>query len=475
MEPLSAGSVAAEPISGSVQALSWLLFCREFLMSRIGMLTAACVMLPILGLILKPVFKAVRRFAVSVHVWLHRPPLWTIQLGALHLQLQEQYSSRFDKLEALLTTKLLELEERQTAGLVQMTTRQANDATEVSDSLHRAIKASSHQVSLDDGQLQRLRDLLSTEVAETQKVIKHHESILSGACKEVAEVKKMLSQHDGVFEGVNKQCKVLETLLDGVLAQGREIFQDHQGASKNILEKLTEKLVALDKLVDVIVQAVQKSANESHGGFVRLEQKMDKNHQSWWSEHGSLKSMVSAMIPMVREVRPAVCEGLPKGVSEVLRETTGVRSRVDDLPVDRAMQGLSEIIRVVHESKESLDQIWSWMSDLSRQVLEVSSLVQETETKVLDRLPKIPARKPPNQTGGASSSTQTDHPPAQQATHAVPETIRLQETIPAGPTQPIFVAAQSPVPQLIVAPPGHADPNIMLTPQQAAVIRSAFR
>ena len=184
--------------------------------------------------------------------------------------------------------------------------------------------------------------------------------------------------------------------------------------------------------------------------------------------------MVSAMVPMVREVRPAVCEGLPKGVSEVLRETTGVRSRVDDLPVDRAMQGLAEIIRVVHESKESLDQIWSWMSDLSRQVLEVSSLVQETETKVLDRLPKIPARKPPNQTGGASSSTQTDHPPAQQATHAAPETIRLQETIPAGPTQPIFVAAQSPVPQLIVAPPGHADPNIMLTPQQAAVIRSAL-
>ena len=272
---------------------------------------------------------------------------------------------------------------------------------------------------------------------------------------------------------LNKQCKLLETTQDGLLAQGRETFQELQASSKHTLEKITEKLVALDKLVDVISQAIQKVSNETHAGFVRADQKADKNHSTWWTEHGSLKAMLSSIVPMVREVRPAVCEGLPKGIAEVLHETNGVRGRVDDLPVDRAMHGLSEIIKVTAESKDSLDQIWSWMSDLSRQILEVSSLVQETETKVLDRLPKIPARKPPSQSGATSSASQTEQP----AAHG-PETIRLQESIPASSTQPIFVATsnpmQQPMPQLLLAPQG-TESSFVLTPQQAAVIRSAFR
>ena len=147
--------------------------------------------------------------------------------------------------------------------------------------------------------------------------------------------------------------------------------------------------MALDKLVDVIVQSIQNVSNETHAGFVRAEQKADKHQSTWWSEHGSLKAMVSSVVSMIREIRPATCEGLPKGIAEVLHETNGVRGRIDDLPVDRAMKGLSDIIHIVQESKESLDQIWLWMSDLSREILEVSSLVQETESKVLDRLPKF--------------------------------------------------------------------------------------
>ena len=110
--------------------------------------------------------------------------------------------------------------------------------------------------------------------------------------------------------------------LTASLAQGRELFQDQQGASKNILEKLTEKLVALDKLVDVISQSIQKVSNETHAGFARAEQKADKNQATWWSEHGSLKSLLSSVVPMTRKIRPIACEGLPKGLPSFFTRPT---------------------------------------------------------------------------------------------------------------------------------------------------------
>ncbi|OLP89895.1 hypothetical protein AK812_SmicGene28607 [Symbiodinium microadriaticum] len=434
------------------EALSWALYFQEFFGNRTVQTAVLCLLAPLLVVLAKHAFKIVVRVCLAAHGWWMAPPRWTLQLGALHLKLQEEYAARFDKLESLVSLRLQEMEERQTAGQVQSTTRQAAEMADSFDKIHQAVKQGAQKVSLEDAQLKQLQDLLSNEVVATKKAMTKQESLL---------------------ESLLKQCKVLETTQDGLLAQGRETFQELQASSKHTLEKITEKLVALDKLVDVISQAIQKVSNETHAGFVRADQKADKNASTWWSEHGSLKAMLSSIVPMVREVRPAVCEGLPKGIAEVLHETNGVRGRVDELPVDRAMQGLSEIIRVTSESKDSLDQIWSWMSDLSRQILEVSSLVQETESKVLDRLPKIPARKPPTQTGATRSAAQTEQPTAQG-----PETIRLQESIPASSTQPIFVAASNPMPQpmpqLLLAPQGTETPFV-LTPQQAAVIRSAFR
>ena len=445
-------TLAVDSPSASVQALSWALYFQELFGNRTVQTAVLCLLAPLLVILAKHAFKIVVRVCLAAHGWWMAPPRWTLQLGALHLKLQEEYAARFDKLESLVSLRLQEMEERQTAGQVQSTTRQAAEMADSFDKLHQAVKQGAQKVSLDDAQLKQLQDLLSNEVVATKKAMTKQESLL---------------------ESLLKQCKVLETTQDGLLAQGRETFQELQASSKHTLEKITEKLVALDKLVDVISQAIQKVSNETHAGFVRADQKADKNASTWWSEHGSLKAMLSSIVPMVREVRPAVCEGLPKGIAEVLHETNGVRGRVDDLPVDRAMQGLSEIIRVTSESKDSLDQIWSWMSDLSRQILEVSSLVQETESKVLDRLPKIPARKPPTQTGATSSAAQTEQPTAQG-----PETIRLQESIPASSTQPIFVAASNPMPQpmpqLLLAPQGTETPFV-LTPQQAAVIHSAFR
>ena len=444
-------ATAPDAPSASVQALSWLLYLQEAAGNRAVQTALLCLLAPVVAVLFRHASKLARRVALAAHGWWMAPPRWTVQLGVLHLKLQEEYTAKFENLERHISLRLQEFEERQTAGQVQMETRRAAELADAFDRLHQAVKQGAQQVSLDDVQLKQLQDLLSNEVVATKKAMTKQESLL---------------------ESLNKQCKLLETMQDGLLAQGRETFQELQSSSKHNLEKLTEKLVALDKLVDVVSQAVQKVSNETHASFVRADQKADKNNSNWWTEHGSLKAMLSSIVPMVREVRPAVCEGLPKGIAEALQEINGVRGRVDDLPVDRAMQGLGEIIKVTMESKDTLDQIWSWLSDLSRQILEVSSLVQETETKVLDRLPKIPARKPPSQSGATSSAAQTE-----TQTHG-PETIRLQESLPASSTQPIFVAApnpmQQPMPQLLLAPPG-TESSFMLTPQQAAVIRSAFR
>ena len=373
--------------SASVQALSWLLYLQEAVGNRAVQTALLCLLAPVLAVIIRHASKLARRVALAAHGWWTAPPRWTVQLGVLHLKLQEEYTAKFESLERHISLRLQEFEERQTAGQVQLETRRAAELADAFDRLHQAVKQGAQKVSLDDAQLKQLQDLLSNEVVATKKAMTKQESLL---------------------ESLNKQCKLLETMQDGLLAQGRETFQELQSSSKHNLEKVTEKLVALDKLVDVISQAVQKVSNETHAGFVRADQKADKINSTWWTEHGSLKAMLSSIVPMVREVRPAVCEGLPKGIAEVLQETNGVRGRVDDLPVDRAMQGLGEIIKVTMESKDTLDQIWSWLSDLSRQILEVSSLVQETETKVLDRLPKIPARKPPSQSGATSSAAQTE-------------------------------------------------------------------
>ena len=106
------------------------------------------------------------------------PPRWTVQLGVLHLKLQEEYAARFDSLERHITLRLQEPEERQTAGQLQLETRQASELADAFDRLHQAVKQGAQKVSLDDTQLKQLQDLLSNEVVATKKAMTKQESLL---------------------------------------------------------------------------------------------------------------------------------------------------------------------------------------------------------------------------------------------------------------------------------------------------------
>lgn len=397
----------------------------------------AMIVVPLLLYGGKRCFSLVRRGLTALNAWRKRPATWAIQMGALQLQMQEAQNERFMQLHK---------------GVEEMFAKQLQNTNMAQQEILAAVKAGAQKVTLDDMQMKQLRDLLGQESSETRKAVILHTTLL---------------------EDVAKQQKVLETCQDGALAQGREILQDQQNASKHLegkINDLSDKLIKLDKLVDVAANNMAKLSNELHVGLVRAEQKAEKNHAQWFTEQGSLKALVNTTAPMIREVRNIVVDKLAQGLVDLQNEANGIRGRIDDLPVDRTLRMLADIQHVAGESKDALDQLWSWMTDVNRQVLEINSLVQDMENKVLDRLPKIPARKPPNQHGATTQGTNTD--PPQQPAHG-PEVIRLTETVPASSTgPPLFVAAQAPMPQIYV--PG-ADPQYMLTPQQAAVIRSAFR
>ena len=82
----------------------------------------------------------------------------------------------------------------------------------------------------------------------------------------------------------------------------------------------------------------------------------------------------------------------------------------------------------------------------------------------MERLPKLRARKPPNQSGGTSTGVNTDH--------AGPETIRLQETVPQT-AQPLFVSP-APAAQLVMVPPPAQGAPLLLTQQQQDALAGAY-
>ena len=217
-----------------------------------------------------------------------------------------------------------------------------------------------------------------------------------------------------------------------------KINKQHPRATIERIGELSDKLIALDRLVDALSGSLQKISNECHVGFTRAEQKHEKLSGSITSDMGSLRTQVNNMIPMLRECRANISEKLVPASSALAQEADGIRGRIDDLPVDNIMRYLGNTESEVLQVKESVDQVWSWLSDITRNIQDINGRVQELDDKVTERLPKLPPRKPPTQTGATSTGTNTDvqqHPP---------ETIRLQETIPA----PLYVSAAAPAPQL---------------------------
>ena len=217
----------------------------------------------------------------------------------------------------------------------------------------------------------------------------------------------------------------------------------------------------LDRLVDALSSSLQKISNEIHVGFTRGDQKAEKNHSQWHSENGSIKSYVTSIIPMIRETKANV-DKLGQSATEQATESDGIRRRIDDLPIDAIMRHLGCTEHITGEVKDTLDQVWSWLTDICRNVQDVTQRVQELDEKVMERLPKLPARKPPTQTGASSTATNTDPP------HG-PETIRLQEAVPAA-SHPLFV---SPAPVIMAPPPGQGAP-LLLTPQQQDALQRAY-
>ena len=362
------------------------------------------------------VLKAVQRGMVSLWrafcAWWARPPAWTIQLGSLQLHLQQAQTEKFEHLEAMFLQQSEDY--RKTMNSQSDEHRKAMESR--LQDLQQAVQQGYQKVTLDDSQLKQIKSLLIQESSETRKVAITHKDLL---------------------EEVAKQQKVLETLQDGSLAQVREVLQDQQAASRAAIERigeLSDKLIALDRLVDALSGSLQKISNECHVGFTRAEQKHEKLSSSITSDMGGLRTQVNNMIPMLRECRANISEKLVPASSALAQEADGIRGRIDDLPIDNIMRYLGNTESEVLQIKESVDQVWSWLSDITRNIQDINGRVQELDDKVTERLPKLPPRKPPTQTGATSTGTNTD---VQQQP---PETIRLQETIPA----PLYVSTAAP-------------------------------
>ena len=113
---------------------------------------------------------------------------------------------------------------------------------------------------------------------------------------------------------------------------------------------------------------------------------------------------------MIRETRANVAEKLAPAMAELAQEADGIRRRIDDLPIDSITRYLGNTEHTVQEVKEAVDQLWSWLTDICRNVQDVNGRVQELDEKLLERLPKLPSRKPPNQTGSTSAGSTQMHP-----------------------------------------------------------------
>ncbi|CAE7576067.1 unnamed protein product [Symbiodinium sp. CCMP2592] len=310
--------------------------------------------------------------------------------------------------------------------------------------LHAAVKSGAQQVTLDGAQLKQIKDMLSQESSNTRKAVVLHKDLL---------------------DDVAKQQKVLETLQDGSLAQVREVLQDQQAGTRQICDRATElsdKRIALDRLVDALAGSLQKISNESHVGFTRAEQEAEKNHNMWVSENGSVKSYLNRAVPLIRGSKENK-DKIAQGMTELAEECDGIRRRIDDLLIDRIMRHLGSTEHVVGEIRESLDQVWSWLTDICRNVQDVTSRVRELDERLMERLPKLPARKPPNQSGGTSTGTNTERE------HQPLQTIRLQEAVPASSSRPIFVSTAQPF--IVAPPPGQGAPLILTQAQQDALQR----
>ncbi|CAE7607351.1 unnamed protein product [Symbiodinium sp. CCMP2592] len=368
--------------------------------------------------------KHVRRVVQRLREWYKQPPAWQI---TVELMQQESFDRMCNELEKRLHLHSQSNKEHLVDNLAV---------------LHQAVKSGAQQVTLDGAQLKQIKDMLSQESSDTRKAVTLHKDLL---------------------DDVAKQQKVLETLQDGSLAQVREVLQDQQAATRQICDRvgeLSDKMIALDRLVDALSGSLQKMSNESHVGFTRAEQKAEKNHSMWVSENGSVKSYLNTAIPLIRGSKENTDKTV-QTMTELAAECDGLRRRVDDLPIDPIMRHLGSTEHIVGEIRESLDQVWSWLTDICRNVQDVTSRVQELDERLMERLPKLPARKPPNQTGGASTGTNTEREP---------ETIRLQEAVPASSSQPIFVSTAQPF--IMAPPPGQGAPLILTQAQQDALQRS---
>ena len=408
---------------------------RAYMDSRVWWTLFVLTAVPVLYAVSKALKRAAKRAVERFLMWNSQPPTWVVELQLLREGLERLHRQQQENTEKLRAN----FEER----LAALTTEQQVHLVENLDTLHTAVKQGAQKVTLDGAQLQQIKALLTQESAETRKAVVLHKDLL---------------------EEVGKQQKVLETMQDGSLAQVREVLQDQQAGNKQVCEKINElsdKLIVLDRLVDALSGSLQKISNEIHVGFTRGDQKAEKNHSQCHSENGSIKSYVTSIIPMIRETKANV-DKLGQSATEQATESDGIRRRIDDLPIDAIMRHLGCTEHITGEVKDTLDQVWSWLTDICRNVQDVTQRVQELDEKVMERLPKLPARKPPTQTGASSTATNTDPP------HG-PETIRLQEAVPAA-SHPLFV---SPAPVIMAPPPGQGAP-LLLTPQQQDALQRAY-
>ena len=253
-----------------------------------------------------------------------------------------------------------------------------------------------------------------------------------------------------------QQFAAAETLMDSILKQGRESLS----ATQQDLKNLTEKAVVLESGMERSLNLHKTLSNELHVCKTVLEQKVDKllkglqDHQGWCQS--SFRPLFP-LVPSLKYIGDSTKDGMGYHVSHNQQLThletlvTEVRTTVQALgDVCESLE--AHIGRVESTSMGALDAV----NEQSEQILNMQRETPQLLDQVLERLPKLPLRKPPteaSQTSAPATSSQEapqQQQPAQQVPQHVhqvpvqpPQTIELR---PAGEHMPVSLPQRQPGP-----------------------------
>ena len=296
------------------------------------------------------------------------------------------------------------------------------------------------------------------------------------------DLEKLSKLVQGELLKMMQQFAAAETVQDSILKQGRESLACFQQEIK----ALSEKLVALETGMERSLNLHKTLSNEVHVAKTVMEQKIDKankelsNHQGWCQS--SFRPLFP-LVPTLKYIGDSTKDGLAYHVSHNQALThleqlcTEVRTCIGNLS-DLTESLEHRVGRVESTTMGALDAI----NEQSDQVMTLQRDTPQLLHQVLERLPKLPLRKPPQpeqaQQPSGSQNSQGSHDVPQPVSHGPPPaqaspTIELRL---AGEHMPVPLQPQrssGPI-YMMSSPPSAQAPPRVVTVTQEELLRAFY-